>query len=230
MNRLEQALAVLNDPVAVQVLVDLHTRARREHVHLGARLLRHLPSWLAKRPLPWTELESRLSDLSLALDPDSGVFGYLLARAVRAHTIVEFGTSFGISTIYLALAVRDNGGGRVIGTECVPEKAATARDNLRRAGLERWVELREGDALETLQAIDEPVDFLLNDGFPRFALPVLKLVAPRMRTGALALCGNAAVFPADHGDYVEWVRDPVNGFCSSSLRMTGAGEFSVKIA
>jgi predicted O-methyltransferase YrrM len=74
----------------------------------------------------------------------------------------------------------------VIGTEYVPAKAASARHNLRRAGLEAWVDVREGDALETLQAIDEPVDLLLNDGFPRFALPVLELVAPHMRLGAIA--------------------------------------------
>lgn len=158
------------------------------------------------------------------------MLGYLLARAVRARTVVEFGTSFGISTIYLALAVRDNGGGRVIGTEYVPAKAASARHNLRRAGLEAWVDVREGDALETLKTIDEPVDLLLNDGFPRFALPVLKLIAPHMRLGAIALCGNAEVFPADHTDYLEWVRNPANGFCSGSLPMAGAGEFSVKIA
>jgi len=166
----------------------------------------------------------------LALDPANGVFCYLLARAMQARHIVEFGTSFGVSTIYLALAVRDNGGGLVVGTEMIPEKAERARLNLCDAGLDAFVDIREGDALETLRDIDGPVDFLLNDGFPRFTLPVLKLLAPQMRAGAAALCGNAAAFPADHADYLAWVRDPANGFRSMKLAMKLAGEFSVKVA
>jgi predicted O-methyltransferase YrrM len=229
MSALDRALDTIGDPRAATVLRRLHGTAGRHNVKLAARFAAQLPRMLLGRPLPWDRLESRVSDLALAVDPANGAFCYLLARALQARCVVEFGTSFGISTIYYALAVRDNGGGRVIGTELVPEKAAKARAHLREAGVEEYVELREGDALETLRAIDGPVDLLMNDGFPRFTLPVLKLVAPRMRKGAVALCGNAAVFPADHADYVAWVRDPANGFCSTKLSMAMAGELSVRV-
>jgi predicted O-methyltransferase YrrM len=228
MTALADAFATINDPRAQGVLARLHQKADRQNLRLVGRFVPQLPRLLSRRQLPWQRLEPRLSDLFLALDPANGALCYLLARSLRARQVVEFGTSFGVSTIYLALAVRDNGGGRVIGTEIVPEKAALARQHVREAGLEPYVEIREGNALETLEQLHEPVDFLLNDGFPRFTLPVLKLVAPHMRPGGVALCGNAALFPADHADYVTWVRDPENGFRSMRLPMKLAGEFSVK--
>lgn len=95
-----------------------------------------------------------------------------------------------MSTIYLALAVRDNRGGRVIGTEIVEPKAERARRNLDDAGLGDFVEIREGDALQTLRDVGGEIDFLLNDGFPPYALPVLKLLAPRLRAGAVVVADN----------------------------------------
>ena len=86
----------------------------------------------------------------------------------------------------------------------------------------------EGDARETLRDIDGGVDFFHNDGFPRFALPVLQLLAPKMEPGAVTLCGNAALFPADHAEYVAWVRQPENGFVSAPLPMKVGGEFSIR--
>jgi predicted O-methyltransferase YrrM len=96
--------------------------------------------------------------------------------------------------------------------------------------VEEWIDLREGDALETLNDLTLPVDLLLNDGFPRFALPVLQLLHPLLRPGAVVLCGNAALFPADHREYLQWVRDPRNGYRSAALGLKLAGEMSVRAA
>src|SRR5215472_14031123 len=89
-------------------------------------------------------------DKFVALDADKAQFCYLLCRSINARTIVEAGTSFGVSTLYLAAAIRDNGGGQVIGTEWEPEKAAVARANFLEAGLGAFIDLREGDLRETL--------------------------------------------------------------------------------
>jgi len=156
------------------------------------------------------------------------MYCYLLARAIGARRIVEFGTSFGVSTVYLALAVRDNGGGLVVGTEMVPSKAAKARNNIEEAGLASFVEIREGNALESLRNLDGVVDFLLSDGYPQYALPVLELVAPKMRRGAIVINHNAAVMKGDHAEYIAFVRDPSNGFVSGSITL--AGELSVRVA
>lgn len=227
--KLREKLSVLNDPRLSDVLIPLHTAADRQNSQLIARFLPQLPRLLLGRRLPWAKLSPKLSELYLAVDPDNGLLCYLLLRALRARRVVELGTSMGVSTIYLAAAVRDNGGGTVIATERVSAKAACARANLHAAGLLDFVDLREGDARETLANEAESIDFLLNDAFPEVALPVAQRLAPLLRPGAIALCGNAVLFPADHKDYLAWVRDPANGFLSLHLPMKFAGEMSVRI-
>lgn len=226
--QLTSSLALLQDARLTNVLVPLHAEAARDERRLVARLFGQLPKLLLKRRLNWTSLSPKLEDLYLAVDPANGLLCYQLLRALRATRVVELGTSMGVSTIYLAAAVRDNGGGTVITTELVPEKAERARNNLRRAGLLDLVDLRIGDVMETLAAPTGPIDFVLNDVHPPVALPITQRLAPHLRPGAVVLCGNAAVFPADYEEYLRWVRDPGNGFSSLQLPMRYAGEFSVK--
>src|ERR1700749_3182445 len=104
----------------------------------------------------------------------------MLARAAKARTIVEFGTSFGISTLHLAAALTDKGGGRPIRTGVEPSKVARARENLAAAGLSDLVEIREGDALETLaRDLPEAIDLVLLDGAKPLYSPILSLLEGR---------------------------------------------------
>jgi len=229
MKKIRATLAALPDPRVRETLERLHAEASREMFGMMRAFAREVPRLLLRRRLRFERLEASVADKFICLDPAQGVLCYLLARSARARSVVEFGTSFGVSTIYLAAAVRDNGGGRVIGTELVPEKAARAREHLREAGLEEVVEIRVGNALDTLREIDSPVDFMLNDGFPRFALPVLELVAPRLCEGAIVLTDNVGTFPADYADYVRWLRDPANGFVSTRVPLKLGTELSVRV-
>src|SRR5437870_5539250 len=95
----------------------------------------------------YREFYGRVRSFYLAVSPETARLLYMLARSMRARSIVEFGTSFGISTLHLAAALRDNGGGRLIGSEFESGKVAKARGNLQAAGLADLVEIREGDAL-----------------------------------------------------------------------------------
>lgn len=167
------------------------------------------------------------ADNFLAVSPDFGRFLYAVVRVSRAKRIVEFGTSMGISTIYLAAALRDNGGGIVIGTELEPTKVARARASLEEAGLADLVEIREGDALQTLKDVGGEVDLLLIDGAFSLYLPVLKLVEPALRAGAVIM-GENAFDPA----YQAYVHDSANGYISQALPIgEGRGnEFTVRIA
>src|ERR1700733_5455363 len=107
----------------------------------------------------------RLKDAHLAVSPETGRLLYVLARSIKARSIVEFGTSFGISTLHLAAALRDNGGGHLIGSECEPSKILRARENLAAGGLSDLVDVREGDALETLaRDLPDSIDLVLLDG------------------------------------------------------------------
>ena len=162
----------------------------------------------------------------LSVSPDYGRFLYAMARACKATRIVEFGTSMGISTLYLAAALRDNGGGRLIGSELEPAKAARARAHIEAAGLADLVEIREGDALETLRGIGGEVDLALIDGAWSLYLPVLKLIEPSLRPGAVILAENAFA-----EDYLAYVRTPVNGYIAQTLPINeGRGnEFAVRV-
>jgi predicted O-methyltransferase YrrM len=154
-------------------------------------------------------------DNFLNVSADFGRFLYMCARARKAQRIVEFGTSFGISTIHLACALRDGGGGQVIGTELEPTKAQRARENLAAAGLADLVEIRVGDALDTLkEGIDGDVDVVLLDGAFSLYLPVLKLLEPHLRDGAFVIGDNAM---EQSPGYLDYVRNPQNGYLSLAL-------------
>lgn len=128
----------------------------------------------------WTaSSDDHMRDKFVALEQDKCQFMYLLARSIDARNIAEAGTSFGVSTMYLALAVGQNVTkarrrgeeavtGKVIGTEKEPSKAARARRHWGEAGeeVESWIELREGDLRSTLKAeegMPEQIDMLLLD-------------------------------------------------------------------
>lgn len=228
MDALTRIAPLLADPRATAVLSRMHREADAQNLTLVARLVPSLPAWLLGHTLDWPRVTEHIGDLALAVDPESGAHLYLTARALRAGTVVEYGSSIGVSAIYLGLAVRANGGGRVIGSELRPEKVARARANVEEAGLADIVEIREGDARDTLADVPGPIDFLHNDGWPGAMLDVTRALAPRMRRGALVHAGNVALFPADHAAYVSWMRDPANGFRSARVAMKLGGEVSVR--
>jgi predicted O-methyltransferase YrrM len=159
----------------------------------------------------YLDLYGRLKELWLPVSRDTAVLLYTLARSTGARTIVEFGMSFGISTLHLAAALRDNGGGRLITSEFEPSKVAQARKHLSAGGLIDLVEVREGDALQTLSAdLPETIDLVLLDGAKSLYLDILRLLESRLRPGALVVADNA-----DHSpDYLEHVRSPGSGYLS----------------
>lgn len=175
-----------------------------------------------------------LADKMWALDRDKAEFCYQLARATGARRIVEAGTSFGVSTLYLAAAVRDNAAGGnaagekdagvVIGTEYEPAKAARARANFAEAGLSGFVDLREGDLRETLRDVAGPVDMMLIDIWIPMARPALELVRPRLRREAVVLSDNTGVRRAEYAEYFAGLAD---GFRTVTLPFTGGLEMSV---
>ncbi|KRQ00578.1 O-methyltransferase [Bradyrhizobium manausense] len=160
----------------------------------------------------YRDLYARLKDAPLAVSRETGSLLYMLARSARARTIVEFGTSFGISALHLAAALRDNGGGRLITSEFEPSKATRARDNLSDGGLIDLVEIREGDALKTLSVdLPDQIDLVLLDGAKALYPEILDLVEDRLRPGAIIVADNAD----DSPDYLARVRAPGSGYMST---------------
>lgn len=159
----------------------------------------------------YRDFYAKLKDFALPVTPEVGGLLYMLARAIDARSIVEFGTSFGLSTLHLAAALRDNGGGRLIATEFESGKLLRARTNLAEAGLADLVEFREGDALTTLATdLPDTIDLVLLDGAKALYFDILDRLEDHLRPGTILIADNADYCP----EYLERVGDVANGYMS----------------
>jgi predicted O-methyltransferase YrrM len=220
-------MSVLRDPDLERLLDRLHARSDGQ----VAALRRYETERTKQTPSPMGEVKAFLSDKLVALDRDKAQFCYQLCRASDARRIVEIGTSFGVSTLYLAAAVRDNvraagGNGVVIGTEYEPDKASAARAHFADAGLSDFIDLREGDLRETLKEIEGPVDFMLVDIWIGMARPALELVTPHLGSGAIVICDNTEKYRNEYADYFACLEE--SGFRTMTLPFDGGLELSVR--
>lgn len=198
---------------------------------LGRELFGMIAGWARSRmgSRPVAREARQFGESAPALSRAQGLFAYLVARSVGARRIVEFGTGFGVSTMYLAAAVKDNGGGIVIGSEIGETKVATARARLEEAGLADYVDVRLGDARETLADPGGQVDMALLDGAKDLYLPILKMLLPHLRPAAVVLADNIESFKGILSPYVAYVSDTENGFQSVTLPFSKGFEYSVRL-
>jgi predicted O-methyltransferase YrrM len=166
-------------------------------------------------------------DFYLSVAPDSGRLLYSLVRAVKPTTIVEYGMSYGISTLHLAAAVRDNGTGHIITTEMSSHKLTAARATFAEAGVSDLITILEGDARTTLKTISEPVQFVLLDGWPDLDLTVVKILEPVLAPGALIVGDNVNLDP--NRAYLNYVHAPKNGYVSTPLPLDKGLELAVRV-
>jgi len=174
-----------------------------------------------------TDAHTFFADKLVALEADKAEFCHLLLRAMNARRVVEVGTSYGVSTLYLADALRANGGGLVIATEYEADKAAAARANFAEAGLASLIDLREGDLRETLKTLEGPIDFVLMDIWTEMVCPAMALIAPHLRSGAVVVCDNTAQFGEAYEDYFEFIGR--GGYVTRTLPFDGGLELTVRI-
>jgi predicted O-methyltransferase YrrM len=161
------------DPAVDQVLAEYEARAEREE-----RAMREVPSQIGSRRDEWL----------LAVGRPTGMLLNILAKECRAQNIVEIGTSYGYSTVWLAEAARATGG-RVISLEIHPLKVAYARERLAAAGLARCVEFRVGDARESRVSRGR-FDFVLIDLGRIYTSRVLSGSTPSLSDGAIIVADN----------------------------------------
>lgn len=222
--------SVLNDPKLEALLAALHAQSDSQEQTMATYYATE--SGGAQRPQAQDE-KTFLSDKLVALDRDKAEFCYQLCRALGARRVVEAGTSYGVSTLYLAAAVRDNaraaggGAGVVIGTEYEPAKAAAARANFAAAELAPFIDLREGDLRETLRDVGGPVDFMLVDIWTPMARPALELVAPRLRPGAAVVCDNTAEYRDEYRDYFDFIAAQHPRLRTTTLPFRGGLELTI---
>ncbi|WP_328360311.1 class I SAM-dependent methyltransferase [Mycobacterium sp. NBC_00419] len=196
----------LRDPKVASTLERMYAESAQQLAQL------HTLDWHRLSSATAQERADALGDYYLPVTPESGQLLYTLVRASRPQTVVEFGMSLGLSTIHLAAAVRGNGAGRVITSELSAAKVTAATATFAEVGLSDVITVEEGDALRTLGALDGPVNFVLLDGWKELYLPVLQLLEPTLSSGALVVADNTGM--SDTQPYLDYVRDPANGFVS----------------
>ncbi|KAK1840157.1 o-methyltransferase [Colletotrichum chrysophilum] len=194
---LDRHLASLQaSPTTIDLLRDLHTQALTE------------PPYVSTDNQP----ASVALDRFVALEPDKCALVYLLLRAAGARYVLEAGTSFGVSTIWLALAVGQNAGlqnsdGIVIATErtsqprlAEPESTGSGPGEMLRSGF---------------------IDFLLLDIWSALALPTLKVIKTRLKPGALIVADNVVSSKDGYADLIAYLDDPRNRFKTTTAPYSG---------
>jgi predicted O-methyltransferase YrrM len=212
----------LRDPKVASVIDRMYTEASDQMAQLHERGAQLIKATTAQ------ERADAFSDFYLPVTPESGQLLYTLVRATRPALVVEFGMSLGLSAIHLASAVRDNGVGRVVTTELSAAKVVAAKASFAEVGLDDVITVLEGDALQTLAGIEEPVDFVLLDGWKDLYVPVIALLEPKLSPGALVIADNTGL--PDAQPYVDYIRDPANGYVGVSfpVRNSDAMEISCR--
>ena len=217
------ATNTLNSPHIVRLLDRLFAEADASEPALDA-VRQSDASQLITSKTGYRQFYGLLKDIPLPVSRETGSLLYMLARSTHARSILEFGASFGISTIYLAAALRDNGGGRIVTTEFEPSKAARARENLTEAGLIELVEIREGDALETLAIeLPETFDLVLLDGAKSLYADILQCVEARLRPGSLVVADDARYC----AEFVSHMRSHADRY--ASVPLAGDLEMSMRL-
>ena len=174
------------------------------------------------------ELSPLFDQAYLPVPAEVGRFLYVLTRAKRPKCIVEIGTSFGVSAIHFTCALKDNGEGRLVSAELSRAKSETAADNLASLGLGNLIEIRCGDAFETLRAFSGNIDLLFLDGWKDGYLPLLKMLEGAIAPGGLVVADDIRLFPERLASYLSYVREPLNGYHSAELPIGDGVELSVR--
>jgi predicted O-methyltransferase YrrM len=163
------------DAAILEVLAEYEKRGAEEHKR---QLQDGREKWLDQR-----------DEFLISVGPATGQLLNILAKSNQAKTIVELGTSYGYSTVWLAEAARANGG-KLISLDKADYKQAYAKERIARAGLTGSVEFRLGDALETLATLKGPFDFVLVDLWKELYAPCLELFYPKLAPGAFIAADN----------------------------------------
>ncbi|MEY3360467.1 MAG: hypothetical protein RL531_186 [Actinomycetota bacterium] len=217
--------SLLDERRLAEVLADLHSRAEANDEHV-------LPRVLAAASERGAQSDQQMSDLLVdAYIPISPVVGRLLhlfALTRPPGRIVEFGTSHGLSTIYLAAAI-SAGDLPIITTEAEPAKVAAAWENFSVAGVVDRIDLRAGDAFETLAEFDEPISMLFLDGWKGLYLPLLRHLEDRLVNGAIVIADDTALLPELCADYLDYIRGNTSSYVSSEVPVDDGLEVSVVI-
>lgn len=175
------------------------------------------------KSLPVVEGMKRRDEFLLSVGEDAAVFMNTLLKSAKSKTILEIGTSYGYSTLWLAEAARENDG-IVITLEADETKVAYAKHKLNEAGLSEYVDFRVGDALKLIKDAKESFDFVLVDVWKEIYLPCFELFYPKLKNKAWVVADNM-IFPPQSIEETKRYQNRIRntGDFSSVLLPIGSG-------
>lgn len=216
-------MTTLTEPTIAHTLDELHAAAEATDPAVMAGV------WAAvgeRQATSDAEVADLLADAYMPIDRENGRLIHALASARRQGRIVEFGTSMGLSTVYLATALHADEP-PMITTELEAAKVQSTRAVLERIGLADRVELLEGDAFVTLADFDEPVSLLFLDGWKGLYFAMLKLLEPLLVDGAIVIADDTTLLPHLCRDYLDYVRSAASPYASAEIAVGDGVEISV---
>lgn len=160
-----------------------------------------------------------------AVPREAGAFMHAIILASGAKRAVEIGTSYGYSGLWIASALAENGG-RLTTIDHDPRKTDSARVTFESAGLNSYITLRTGGALEVLRTVDGPIDFVLNDADKENCIKYVDLLAEKLSDRAIVLTDNTLTHPEQLADFLAWIRGRPD-FCSAHVPIGNGMELSV---
>jgi predicted O-methyltransferase YrrM len=215
----------LSDPKIAEVLDKLHVRANAHDAAVIPDVLVVAGERGASTDLEMADL---LAGAFMPIHPNAGRLLHLLALSRPPGRIIEFGTSHGLSTLYLAAAIRPDEL-PVVTTEMELSKIDLARANFDEAGLSDRIDLRVGDAFDTLADLSEGVSLLFLDGWKGLYLPLLKALEPNFVSGAIVVADDTLLLPDLCAEYVDYVRSATDLYVSVGLPIDDGLEVSVYV-
>lgn len=213
----------LDEPRLAEVLSSLHSSAAVNDEEVIPRVLTLAVERGAQSD---QEMSDLLAEAHIPISSVVGRLLHVLALTRPPGCIVEFGTSHGLSTIYLAAATSADDP-PVIATEAEPAKITAARENFSLAGVADRIDLRAGDAFETLADLDQPISMLFLDGWKGLYLPLLRHLEGLLVNGAIVVADDTTLLPDLCADYLDYIRGNTDQYVSSALPVGDGLEVSV---
>ncbi len=165
---------------------------------------------------------------AMAVPRDAGQFMHALILATGAKSGLEIGTSYGYSGLWITSALAENGG-MLVTIDHEERKSEAARGYFETAGLAAHVDLRVGTALDVLETLAGPFDFVLSDADKENCRRYVELVTDKLTDRAVVVTDNITTHETQLAEFMAWIRRH-GDFCSTSVPVGNGMELSIKRA
>ena len=200
------------------VIEQLLDQAKSDRFIMFRKIIYSLPHFIFKQK-DETEIKNYvMHKVCVPVCTETGNFLHMITRILKPEKVVEFGTSFGVSTIFLASALEKNNKGLLITSEIDEYKVQLAKQHFLKAKIAHRIEIRNGDALQTLSNI-ENIEFLFLDGWKELYLPLFKILEPKLSENAIIIADDIIKLSKQTIDFCKYIQSKPDKYSSTILEI-----------